>query len=440
MDLLQTILALIVTLGVLVTIHEAGHFLVARALGVRVLRFSVGLGPPIAGRRGRDGTEYVIAALPLGGYVRMLDSREGNVPPEQAHAAFDAKPPGTRIAIALAGPAANFLLAVVVYWLVFVTGVSGFAPLLGEVAQDSPAGRAGIEPGSEIVRVEGEPTPTWQAVNTVLIGRLGESGSIEITTRLPGGDATSVHELSIERWLAGEDAPDPLRALGLEPAFLPVIGEVVADSPAEAAGLRVGDRIVAVNGEPVESWTQWVEAVQGAPGEPLELRVDHAGRTRSVTLVPARREGADGGEQGFAGTGAMYRVVRAGPLEAVPQALGETWQKTVLTLELIRKMLTGLVSTRNLSGPITIATVAGDSAASGLESFLGFLALLSVSLGVLNLLPIPVLDGGHVLFYVVELVRGKPVPERVQAWGLQIGLFIVAGLMLLAFYNDLTRL
>jgi regulator of sigma E protease len=440
MELLQTILALIVTLGILVTVHEFGHLLVARWYGVRVLRFSVGMGPAVWSRTARSGIEYVIAALPIGGYVRMLDSREGEVPEAQRGEAFDSKPPGQRIAIALGGPVANFLLAIVVYWLMFVSGTSGFAPVIGEVGADSAAGRAGVPSGVEIRAVDGRETRTWQTVNMALVGRLGETGTISLEVSPPGRDRASRHELAIERWLAEKDEPDPIRSLGLEPAFPAILGRVLEDGAAAAAGLQDGDRILAIDGEPVEGWRGWVERVQAAPGDSLELRIDRGGSERSLVLTPQARELEDGRTIGYVGTAPMYRTASLGPLAALPAALAETRDKTLLTLDILRKMIVGLVSTRNLSGPITIAKVAGDSAESGLEAFLGFLALLSVSLGVLNLLPIPVLDGGHILFYLVELAKGSPVSERVQVLGVQIGIFIVASLMLLAFYNDLTRL
>jgi regulator of sigma E protease len=440
MDLLQTILALIVTLGILVTVHELGHFLVARRFGVRVLRFSVGMGPALWRRTAASGTEYMIAALPIGGYVKMLDEREGEVPDAIRHEAFTAKPPLQRIAIALGGPLANFLLAIAVYWLVFVTGVSGFAPLLGTVDPDTPAGRAGVPDHAEIVAIDDRETATWQAVNGALVDRLGETGAVRIATRQPGTSEVETHEVRIDRWLAGADEPDLLGALGLAPSFPAILGEVVEDSAAEAAGLRPGDRIVAVDGEPVDGWRDWVARVQAAPGRELTLTIDRGGLELLRQIVPATRtvEGADA--IGFVGTGPMYRTSTLGVLEALPRAVQETWDKTTMTLGILKKMLEGLVSTRNLSGPITIAKVAGDSAESGMEAFLSFLALLSVSLGVLNLLPIPVLDGGHVLFYLVELLKGSPVPERVQILGVQVGIFIVASLMLLAFYNDLSRL
>ncbi len=439
MDLLQIILALIVTIAILVTVHEYGHLLVARWCNVRVLKFSVGMGPSIWSWRAKSGIEYSVAALPIGGYVRMLDEREGGVSPEERQLAFNAKTPWQRIAIALGGPVANLLLAIVVYWLISVTGVSGFAPVIGDVPEDSPLGRAGVPANVEIIEVDGRATPTWQALNMRLVRRLGDTGEIEMVARRPGSERSELYQVSVERWLTGIDEPDLMAELGLRP-FPAVLGEVTSDGAAAQAGLRTGDRVLTVDGETVEGWRDWVERVQQAPGTPLALEVDRDGRRETLTLTPEPRTLDDGREIGFVGTGPIYRVSHFGIFEAVPRAVGQTVETTVLTLEILRKMIVGLVSTRNLSGPITIAKVAGDSAQSGLETFLAFLALLSVSLAVLNLLPIPVLDGGHILYCVVELIKGSPVSERMQQVGAQIGIVLVAGLMLLAVYNDLTRL
>ena len=440
MAILQMILALLVTLGILVTVHELGHFLVARACGVRVLRFSVGMGPVLFARRDRRDTEFALSALPIGGYVRMLDDADGAPARAAPDETLSSKTPWQRIAISLGGPVANFLLAIAVYWLVFVTGHSGFAPVTAEAPADSPAAQAGVVADLEITSVDGRETETWQAVNLALVERLGESGSIRLETRVLGDGSVRRHEMPIERWLVEADEPDTLGALGLVPGFPAVLGAVVEAGAAERGGFQAGDRVVSVDGAPIDGWVQWVEVVRDAPGERLSVDVRRDGGIRTLTLVPDVRDADDGTQYGYVGTGPLYRTMRLSVLDALPRAVEETWAKTALTLSILKKMVVGLVSTRNLSGPITIAKVAGDSAESGLETFLKFLALLSVSLGVLNLLPIPVLDGGHVLFYLVELVKGSPVPERVQVMGVQVGIFIVASMMLLAFYNDLTRL
>ena len=440
MAILQMILSLLVTLGILVTVHEFGHFIVARYCGVKVLRFSVGMGPVLFSRRDRSDTEFAISALPIGGYVRMLDDADGAPARATPEETLSSKTPLQRIAIALGGPIANFLLAIAVYWLVFFTGHSGVAPVTAEAPADSPAAQAGMVAELEITAVDGRDTETWQAVNLALVERLGETGTIRLDARLLDGGSVRRYELPIERWLVDAEEPDPLGALGLVPGFPAVLGRVLADGAAQRAGFKAGDRVVAVDGVEVDRWKDWVETVMRAPGERLTVDVRREGRIRTLTLVPDVVEDDEGEQYGYVGTGALYRTMRLSALDALPRAIEETWAKTTLTLDILKKMVVGMVSTRNLSGPITIAKVAGDSAESGAETFLKFLALLSVSLGVLNLLPIPVLDGGHVLFHLVELVKGSPVPERVQVMGVQVGIFIVASMMLLAFYNDLTRL
>lgn len=450
MDLLFTLLATIVALGLLVTIHEYGHFWVARRCGVKVLRFSVGFGSPLVRWYDRQGTEFVIAAIPLGGYVKMLDEREGDVPAEELERAFNRKDVKKRIAIVAAGPAANFLLAIVAFWLIAVFGITTIAPVLGPVQPGSVADRAGLVPGLEVVQVDGVQTRSWHEVNLQLIRRLGETGRLEILAR-EGGSTPRTYTLELRDWLRGADQPDPIAALGLaswQPQVAPRIGQLSADGAAAAAGLQENDLITEINQEPVNDWvTQVVPKIQASPGEPMVLGIEREGRRMSVTVVPNSRE-QDGRAVGFIGAGVaafewpehMIRTIEYNPLVAIPVAMRQTWNMTALTLESLKKMITGLVSAKNLSGPITIAKVAGASAKSGPESFLSFIAYLSISLGVLNLLPIPVLDGGHLVYYVAEWVRGKPLSERIQAWGLQIGLTLIVGVMVFAIYNDISRL
>lgn len=443
MEILQYPLALIVTLGVLVTIHELGHFVIARLSGVRVVRFSVGFGKPIWSRFDRHGTEFVIAAIPLGGYVRMLDEREPGVVEAVRRAgdlSYNELGVWWRIGIAAAGPLANFLLAAVVYWLLFVVGSTAIAPMLGAVPEGSPAARAGLSGGEEIVAVDGARARSWQEVTMALAGRLGETGSIVLTTRTPGSEQVRDAQLAVASWHRGTDEPDLLGSLGIEPALPAVIGEVVPDSPAERAGLQRFDAVQRADGEPVTGWVGWVEQIQAAPGRPVEVVVQRGDRQLVMTVRPESRVATDGSNIGYVGVGPFTNEIRYGALAAIPRSLVETWDKTALTLGLLKKMVTGDVSMKNLSGPITIAKVAGDSARSGWQFFFGVLALLSISLGVLNLLPIPILDGGHIMFCAAEAVRGKPVSERAQIVGTQIGLFLVAGLMVLAIYNDITRL
>ena len=450
MDLLFTLLATVVALGLLVTIHEYGHFWVARRCGVRVLRFSIGFGPALYSWQDRRGTEFVIAGIPLGGYVKMLDEREAPVPAGELDQAFNRKTVKQRIAIVAAGPIANFLLAIVAFWLIAVIGITTVAPVTGPIEPGSIAARAGLTEGLEILQVDGTRTPTWHDVNLQLIRRLGETGQLQLQAR-EGQGTPQGFTLHLNDWLRGADQPDPMAALGLtswKPAIAPKIEQISPDGAAERAGLQAGDLILSMNGEPVEDWlVDVVPRIQASAGQSLELLVERNGRQQEITLLPGVRE-HNGQQIGYIGAGIaafewpehMIRSIDYNPLAAVPVAVVKTWDMTVLTLDSLKKMITGLVSAKNLSGPITIAKVAGASAKSGPESFLSFIAYLSSSLGVLNLLPIPVLDGGHLVYYIAEWIRGKPLSERIQGWGLQIGLTLIVGVMFFAIYNDISRL
>ncbi|WP_275288706.1 sigma E protease regulator RseP [Halomonas elongata] len=451
MGLIQNVLAVIVVLGLLITFHEFGHFWVARRCGVKVLRFSVGFGKPLWSRRDRHGTEFVLAAIPLGGYVKMLDEREVSVPPEERHLAFNHKTVWQRIAIVAAGPLANFLLALVAYWALFVAGTTTVVPVVGEVAPGSPAAEGGLANGQEITAIEGQAVRSWEEINLELVSVIGVSGELTIAARDEGDSVAREHRLPVEDWLVRQDPPRPLATLGVmpwRPEVAAVIDRVADGEPAAEAGLTSGDEILSVDGQPVASWSHFVEQVQARPGERLDVEVTRDGETLVLSLTPRAREREDGARVGYIGAGVApvswpeeyRREIRYGPLAALGQAVNRTGDMTLLTFDAIRKMLVGLISPSNLSGPITIARIAGDSARSGLESFVSFLAYLSISLGVLNLLPIPVLDGGHLLYYVVEVVRGRPVSERAQAFGLRIGLALVGTLMLMALYFDLMRL
>ncbi|MDP3815176.1 sigma E protease regulator RseP [Pseudomonas sp.] len=450
MSALYMLVGTLVALGVLVTFHEFGHFWVARRCGVKVLRFSIGFGSPLLRWHDRQGTEFVIAAIPLGGYVKMLDEREGEVPPEQLEQSFNRKSVQQRVAIVAAGPIANFLLALLLFWAVAMLGSQQVRPVIGAVEIGSLAADAGLQAGQEIVAVDGEPTSGWAAVNLQLVRRLGESGSLSVNVREQGSTADSPRQIALDNWLRGVDEPDPIASLGIRPwrpAIAPVLAELDPEGPAFAAGLLVGDRVLALNGKMLEDWQQLVDQVRSLPGKAIALQVERQGQRLDVALSLAVR-GEGEARSGYLGAGVqgvewppeMLRQVSFGPLEAVAEAARRTWTMSLLTLDSLKKMLFGELSVKNLSGPITIAKVAGASAESGLGEFLNFLAYLSISLGVLNLLPIPVLDGGHLLFYLVEWARGRPLSERVQGWGMQIGISLVIGVMLLALVNDLSRL
>ena len=449
MSALYMIIGTLVALGVLVTFHEFGHFWVARRCGVKVLRFSVGFGMPLLRWHDRQGTEFVVAAIPLGGYVKMLDEREGDVPADQLDQSFNRKSVKQRIAIVAAGPVANFLLALVFFWVLAMLGSQQLKPVVGSVEPGSIAATAGLVAGQEIVAVDGEATSGWGAVNLQMVRRLGESGSLQLTVREPNSDVQSSRSLVLNEWLKGSDEPDPIRSLGIRPwrpALEPVLAELDPKGPAQAAGLRTGDRLLALDGPPLNDWQQVVDAVRVRPDTRIVLQVqrDNARIDVPVNLI-AKGEGK---ASGYLGAGVkpvewppeMLREVSYGPLDAVVEGAHRTWTMSILTLDSLKKMLFGELSVKNLSGPITIAKVAGASAQSGVGDFLNFLAYLSISLGVLNLLPIPVLDGGHLLFYLIEWVRGRPVSDRVQGWGIQIGISLVVGVMLLALINDLGRL
>jgi len=449
MTIIQTVLALIVTLGILVTVHEFGHFWVARRAGIRVLRFSVGFGKPLVMRRDRHGTEFVVAAIPLGGYVRMLDEREADVPAEQRHMAFNRQPPGRRIAVASAGPIANFLFAIIAYWLLSVIGFTTIAPVIGEVEPDTPAARMELSSGMEVLEVDGHETPSWRRVGMALLQRAGEQGRVSMTLEEEGRRLE--RDVALQGWLAGARDPDPVREFGIEPwrpDIAPVLGRIRSGSPAETAGLRSGDEILEAGGEAVDDWFELVEIIQDSAGTELTLRIRRDGNEKAVKVTPRQHRTDEGETVGRIGAGVqsvswpdrMQRSNRFGPIEAVPEAFSQFWNDTRTTLVAVGKMASGLLSVRNISGPITIARVAETTVSTGFESFMRFLAYLSISLGIINLLPIPILDGGHIIFYAWEWVRGKPLPEAVQAIWLRIGLVLIATLMILALYNDVLRL
>ena len=451
MGLIQNILAVIVVLGVLITFHEFGHYWVARRCGVRVLRFSVGFGKPIWSRTDRHGTEFAVAAIPLGGYVKMLDEREAPVADDQLHETFNRKSVWQRIAIVAAGPLANFLLAIVAYWALFVAGTTTVAPMVGSVAPDSPAAYSGLQQGHEIVAVQESPVRSWEELNLRLIAHIGHSGELTLLARESATAAPREYRLPVQDYLVRQDPPQPLVTLGItpwQPRIPAVLGQVLDGEAADSAGLQAGDEILTVNGSAIDEWMDFVNLVRASPGERLELDVARGGERLTLALVPGTRELEVGGAIGYVGVGAepiewpeeFRREIRYGPVAAVGEALNRTGEMTLLTLDSIRKMLVGLISPSNLSGPITIAQISGDTARAGMESFISFMAYLSISLAVLNLLPIPVLDGGHLLYYFVEIVRGRPVSERVQAMGLRIGLMMVGSLMAMALFFDLMRL
>lgn len=450
-DFIGSLWWMIVAIGVLVTFHEYGHFIVARKLGVKVLRFSVGFGRALWSRQGGDGTEYVVAAIPLGGYVKMLDEREGEVVPAERHRAFNRQGVWRRIAIVAAGPVFNLVFTVLAFWVMFMVGVTDVRPVVGGVS--GLADDAGLEPQDQIVAVEGEQTGSWTEVVIGLVGRALDRESVTLTLESPDGDRRT-ERLALDRLPREFNEERLLEAVGIEPwrpRLDPVVGEVSPDKPAAAAGLEAGDRITHVNGQPLEGWEALQSQVSeaGGSGQALSLTVSRGGETLDLEVRPELSETPEG-ERYLLGISARpmpddvadrYFVTRRhGPLSAFGASFSETGRITSATLGMLGRMVTGSASTSGLSGPITIARYANEAAQLGLSRFLYFLAILSLSLAILNLLPIPVLDGGHLLYYLIELLKGDPLSERAQVVGQYVGLGLLAGLMGLAFYNDILRL
>lgn len=445
LEQLHTVVAFIVAISILVTVHEFGHFWVARRCGIKVLRFSIGFGQKLFSWKDRQQTEYVIAAIPLGGYVKMVDEREEEVSDELLPYSFNRKSVWQRIAVVSAGPAANFILALFFYWVLNLSGGYGITPVIGPVVPGSPAAFAGLEEDQVIYAVDGLSTPTWQDVSSQLVHRLGETGEIVFSVRYPSSDFTYESVVDITDWLSGEENPDIYAGLGFTPKLPPHVRivEVFPDTPAEQAGFRAGDIVTFADGEEVEGTGFWVEYVRSRPGQAISMTVLRDNTEIRLQVIPARKV-ADNGEV-FGQVGASINSpglqhYQYGVVESAEKALDEVYDKSVFMLVSLKKMLLGQISPKNLSGPLTIATVADESARAGWQSFVQFLALLSISLGVLNLLPIPVLDGGHLLFFAIEIIKGSPVSERVQAVAYQIGLLMVIGLMVFALFNDVGRL
>lgn len=444
-------LAFIGALGLLILFHELGHYWVARWCGVKVIRFSIGFGRPlISMKRGKDQTEWVICALPLGGYVRMLDEHEANVPEVDLPRAFNRQPLAKRSAIVAAGPIANLLLAFVIYVLVFWQGSMLPLPILGTPELGTPAEQAGIRNGDQILTVNGRPVKTWHDFRWLLLKEGATDQTLVIQVSTTSGEL--VQRSLVLPTLMDAQGPDqdPLFQTGLrfyQPEHLPKIGKVMPDGAAARAGLRVGDDVLSVGVQPVDRWLEFVKIVRESPGKPLNLLVLRDGQTLHITVTP---EIQDAGERaiGRIGVGVAedpnMPQLNAELSYSLPEALllagQEVWEKSLFSLKMMGKMLLGQVSWKNLSGPMTIADYAGQTAKVGFDAYFKFLALLSISLGVLNLLPIPVLDGGHLMYHAIEAIKGSPVSDRALAIGQRIGMALIGVLMAFAIFNDLSRL
>ncbi|CAM3853816.1 sigma E protease regulator RseP [Rahnella bruchi] len=450
MNILWSLAAFIVALGVLITVHEFGHFWVARRCGVRVERFSVGFGRALWRRTDQQGTEYVLAIIPLGGYVKMLDERVEAVAPEFRHQSFNNKKVWQRAAIISAGPIANFIFAIFAYWLVFVIGVPSVRPVIANITANSIAAQSNISSGMELKSVAGIETPDWESVRMALMGEIGDDQTTVGVAQF-GSSQVVEKTLDLRQWQFDPEKQDPVVSLGMiprGPQIESVLQEVQPDSAAQKAGLQAGDRIVKVDGQILESWQSFVIQVRDNPGKPIALEVERSGDPVALTLTPDTKSAGKGKIQGFAGVVPKviplpdeFKTIRQyGPFVAFYEAGDKTWQLMKLTVSMLGKLITGDVKLNNLSGPISIAQGAGMSAEYGLVSYLTFLALISVNLGIINLFPLPVLDGGHLLFLAIEKLKGGPVSERVQDFSYRIGSVLLVLLMGLALFNDFSRL
>ncbi|EPJ3744415.1 sigma E protease regulator RseP [Proteus mirabilis] len=450
MGILWNLAAFIIVLGILITVHEFGHFWVARRCGVYVERFSIGFGKAIWRKTDKHGTEFVVAWIPLGGYVKMLDERVAEVAPERRHLAFNNKTVGQRAAIVAAGPIANFLLAIVTYWLVFMIGVPALKPIIADIRPDSIAEQAKLTPGMELKSVAGIETPDQNAVRLALVSKIGAKEVTFVVTQ-PNSLSESENILNLQQWNFDPERQDPIVSLGIMPVGARLdskVVEVTPDSAAEKAGLQAGDRIVKVDGQPIDTWHPFTYFVRQSPNKTLELLVERNGASLVLNITPTAIALKDGSEVGQVGAklqvlppDEQYLIMQQyNPFSALYEASDKTWQLMGLTVKMIGKLVVGDVKLTNLSGPVSIAKGAGMSADSGFVYYLMFIALISVNLGIINLFPLPVLDGGHLLFLVIEKIKGGPVSERVQDVCYRFGVMALMLLMGLALFNDFSRL
>lgn len=450
MGFLWNLGAFLLALGILIAVHEFGHFWVARRCGVYVERFSIGFGKAIWQRKGKDGTEYTLAMIPLGGYVKMLDERVEAVPEHQRHMAFNNKKLWQRSAIVAAGPFANFVFAVFAYWVVYLIGVPAVKPVIGEVAPQSIAAQGGIVPGMELKSISGIETPDWESVNMAMISHIGDK-QMAVTLTEPHSNIDVKRTLNLTDWSYDPERENVLTTLGLTPytpAITLVISQLVDNGAAINAGFQLNDKIIAVDGELIKQWQTFADLVKANPGKTLNVEVLRDNAPLTLALTPAVKDLKDGSKVGYVGIAPKvdawpedYRInLQFGPIESVAKATEKTWQLVTLTFDMVTKLVTGDVAIKNLSGPISIAKGAGMTADFGLVYFLGFLALISVNLGIVNLLPLPVLDGGHLMFFAIEAVTRRPVSEKIQDIGYRVGSAILVALMAIALFNDFTRL
>jgi len=444
---LTNLLAFIVAISVLVAVHEFGHYIVGRWCGMKVLRFSIGFGKPVWTKiAGQDRTEYCVSAIPLGGYVKFLDEREGPIDPEDQGRAFNHRPIASRIAVLLAGPFFNFLFAIVAYWVLFINGVPTMKPAVGEVAEGTYAAEAGLVFGDRILKVGDRSATDWETALVSMLDEMVSDGRVPL--ELEGVDGW-VRETTIDVGDNASRLTEPgmlFDGLGFQPWQPPaIVGSVTDDGAAKAGGIEAGDRITAIAGESVVTFRDLQQIVKARPGETVTIEVirRNSQLSRDVTLGSQEQDGVVTGllGVGLSNDAADYWYVRKyGPLPAIGQAIERSWTSIGFTVRMLSRMVTGDVSIKNISGPINIAQYAGNSAAAGLNAFLNFLALVSISLGVLNLLPIPILDGGQIVYQSIEGLKGSPLSEEAQILGQKVGIFALLLLMSFAFYNDIARI
>ena len=451
MEYLTTIVSFLLAIGILTTVHEFGHFIVARRCGVKVLQFSIGFGKPLLRWHDRFGTEYMISAIPLGGYVRMLGENDEEVSLRERHMAFSTKSVGARMAIICAGPFANMIFAVIAYWLVFMLGVAALVPVLGTVPKGTIADLANLKKGYEIISVDGQETSSWYDVSVALMPYLGDKGFVKIKAYNKAKQQQSEHILNLTVWSIDNNQGDILKSLGLEPLdpVRPVVGKLIPGFPAADSGLLPGDLIVAVNDIAMENRSQLTNYLRDRSGQEQSLKILRNGKKQVIRLTPIKKLAEGGEEIGFIGIQyqqtplpkELIKINQYGPIVALQKALLRTQEYTMLTLKFLQKIILGKISLQHVAGPISIAKYAGQTARIGVEHFLGFLALVSINLGILNLvLPIPILDGGHLLYCVLELISGRALSPRTVEVGRACGVIFLASLMLLALYNDLMRI
>ncbi|MFZ3144001.1 MULTISPECIES: RIP metalloprotease RseP [Psychrobacter] len=456
MTFLLTLLAAIFVLGPLIALHEWGHYIVARLCGVRVLTYSIGFGPKLFGWTSKkSGIDYRISALPLGGYVKMLDEREGEVAKDEQHLAFNRQHPLKKIAIVAAGPIMNFVIAIALFWVLFMTPSEQLATKIGQVLPDTPAAIAQLPAGDKIVAIDGHDVQTWEGINYRLAGRMGETANISVTLQSEANNnATKTYQAPVKEFMQGAaQGKDALSSFGMipwQPNIAPIVGDVTPDGPASRQGLKAGDRITAINDEAINDWISATRIIRDNPETLLTFSVLRNDKPIELQIMPQGKKDNLGNDYGQIGAmvaqseivipDAYKTTVVYGPGESLIKSFEKTEQLAIMTVSSMGKMLSGMIGLDNLSGPITIAKVAKQSFDISWQMVLSTAALISLSLAVLNLLPIPVLDGGHIVYYLIELIRGKPLSEGVQMVGLNIGLLLLAGFMVLAIGNDISRL